>query len=44
MFPAGSGTRNRLTALATRSGSRAEQLFGRRVSVSHGDVATALNG
>lgn len=42
MFPAGSGTRNRLIALAQRVGSRAEQLFGPDVRVTSDDVATAL--
>lgn len=42
VFPAGSGTRTRLIALATRDGSRAAQLFD--VSVVHADVAWALRG
>jgi hypothetical protein len=43
MFPGGSGTRARLTALAQRPGSRAEQLFGRDTFVTIADVAEALN-
>ncbi len=42
MFPAGSGTRTRLLALAERDGSRAEQLFGVGVVVSYQDVGLAL--
>lgn len=40
MFPAGTGSRNRLLALRRRPGSRAEELFG--VSVTASDVAKAL--
>ena len=39
MFPAGSGTRARLIALASRNGSRAEQLFGVGVQITHADVS-----
>lgn len=41
-FPAGSGTRTRLVALASRNGSRAEQLFGRNAVVTYHEVASAL--
>lgn len=41
IFPA-SGTRTRLTALASRNGSRAEELFGRDVRLTDADVAIAL--
>ena len=41
IFPAGSGTRTRLVALGNRFGSRAEELFGRNLAVSDGDVETA---
>lgn len=44
MFPAGTGTRARLVALAERPGSRAEQLFGPGVRVTHEDVAQARRG
>lgn len=44
MFPAGSQTRARIIALATRLGSRAEQLFGANVAVTDDDVAKALRG
>lgn len=44
MFPAGSGTRTRLFTLATRNGSRAEQLFGANFVVTASDVAKALRG
>lgn len=42
MFPAGTGTRDRLVALAQRHGSRAEELFGRDAAVTADDVAKAL--
>ena len=41
MFPV-SGTRTRLTALASRFGSRAEQLFGIGTVVADTDIALAL--
>jgi hypothetical protein len=41
MFASGTGTWQRLAALATRSASRAEQLFGRAVAVTDTDVETA---
>ena len=41
MFPGGSGTRTALAALQSRKGSRAEELFGPGVTVSHTDVAIA---
>lgn len=41
IFPAGSGTRTRLIALATRNGSRAEQLFGRDTIIIDSDIAKA---
>ena len=44
LFPIASTTRTNLVALAQRSGSRAEQLFGTGTSVSHTDVAVALRG
>lgn len=40
IFGAGTTTRANLTAMASRTGSRAEQLFGE--AVSHQDVARAL--
>lgn len=43
MFAAGTGTLTRLAALASRSGSRAEQLFGSGVVVTIDDVGRALN-
>lgn len=42
MFPAGTGTRTRLIALAQRPGSRAEELFGESVQVSFNDIIVAL--
>lgn len=42
MFPAGSATRTRLLALASRNGSRAEQLFGAGTVITSADVAKAL--
>lgn len=42
MFPAGSTTRARIVALASRNGSRAEQLFGQGVVVTAQDVGKAL--
>jgi hypothetical protein len=41
IFPAGTGTRNRLIALASRNGSRAEQLFGANVRLTNEDIAKA---
>lgn len=41
MFAGGTGTLTRLTALASRNGSRAEELFGRDVLVSDGEVEQA---
>jgi hypothetical protein len=41
IFPAGTGTRNRLIALATRNGSRAEQLFGANTRLTNEDIAKA---
>lgn len=43
MFAAGTGTLNRLQALATRFGSRAEALFGPGTTVSDFDIGRALN-
>lgn len=42
MFGAGTGTRTRLAALAERDGSRAEELFGAGIVVTHLEVAAAL--
>lgn len=42
MFPAGTGTFTRLAALASRQGSRAEQLFGRNARVTNLDVSAAV--
>lgn len=42
MFAAGTATRAALVALASRVGSRAEQLFGAGVAVTADDVARAL--
>jgi hypothetical protein len=42
IFTNGSGTLTRLNALATRNGSRAEQLFGAGTVVGASDVAIAL--
>ena len=42
LFPAGSTTRTNLQAIAQRTGSRAEQLWGAAVSV--GQVSAALRG
>lgn len=42
MFAAGTGTLTRLTALASRNGSRAEQLFGVNTFITAADVAKAL--
>lgn len=42
IFPAGSGTRTRLVALATRQGSRAEQLFGTGTVLTDEDIGIAL--
>ena len=44
IFTNGSATLTRLNALATRNGSRAEQLFGAGTQVSAADVAKALRG
>jgi hypothetical protein len=41
MFPVGSGTRNRIDALAVRDGSRAEALFGAGAVVHADDVSAA---
>jgi len=41
MFAAGTATRTALTALLTRKGSRAEQLWGAGVAVDHTSVALA---
>lgn len=41
IFPV-SGTRTRITALASRNGSRAEELFGRDTRITDTDVAIAL--
>ena len=41
MFAAGTATRTALLAVATRKGSRAEQLWGPGVVVTHDDVALA---
>lgn len=41
IFPA-SPTRTRITALASRNGSRAEELFGRDTRLTDADVAVAL--
>lgn len=43
MFAAGTGTMTRLTALASRNGNRAEELFGRGVVVTIEEVGKALN-
>lgn len=40
----GSASETRLRALASRQGSRAEQLFGPGATVTHMDIATALRG
>lgn len=42
LFGAATTTRANLIALATRNGSRAEQLWGEGTSVTHSDVARAL--
>lgn len=42
MFAGGTATRTALTALLTRKGSRAEQLFGQQVSTEHVSRARAL--
>lgn len=44
MFGAATGTRQRLVALASRNGSRAEELFGRGTVMTAADVAKALRG
>lgn len=44
IFAAGTGTHTRLVALASRQGSRAEQLWGRGATVGASDVAAALRG
>lgn len=44
MFPSGTATRQRLVTLATRNGSRAEELFGPNVSITTSDVSKALRG
>lgn len=42
MFPGGTGTRTRLVALAIRSGSRAELLFGVGTNITPDNVGQAL--
>jgi hypothetical protein len=42
MFPSGTGTRDRLLNLATRNGSRSEQLFGTNSFVTILNIAQAL--
>ena len=42
IFPNGSGTRTRIVALASRQGSRAEELFGAGTRIGSLDVARAL--
>lgn len=42
IFPNGGPTRNSMVALRTRTGSRAEELFGEGESVSSTDVSVAL--
>lgn len=44
IFSTATQTRDRLEALGTRIGSRAEQLFGAGTSISHSHVSTALRG
>jgi hypothetical protein len=44
MFPSGTPTRTRLFTLASRTGSRAEQLFGTDVTVTPTDISYALRG
>lgn len=42
LFASGTTTRANLVALATRTGSRAEVLFGENTAITHADVARAL--
>jgi hypothetical protein len=42
IFPTNTTTYTRLVALASRNGSRAEQLFGRNVRVTSDDIAAAV--
>lgn len=42
LFPVGSATRVNLSALASRPGSRAEQVLGAGVRLHHTDIAKAL--
>lgn len=44
LFGAGTATRTNLTAVASRSASRAEILFGENTTVTDRDVAAALRG
>ena len=44
IFGAGTTTRANFAALAQRIGSRAEQLFGTGIQVTHADVGYALRG
>lgn len=44
LFAAGTTTRANLVALSTRTGSRAEVLFGEGIVIGHADVARALRG
>lgn len=44
LFGSGTTTRANLIALSTRTGSRAEVLFGENTLISHADVARALRG
>jgi hypothetical protein len=44
LFPAGTQTRTNLTALASKSASRGEALFGENTTITDADVARALPG
>lgn len=44
IFPAGSATRDRLVALGSRNGSRAEELWGAETVVTTSQIAQALRG
>jgi hypothetical protein len=44
IFPSGTPTRDRLIAISTRYGSRAEELFGKATVLTHTDISTALRG
>jgi hypothetical protein len=44
LFPAGTQTRANLTAVASKTASRAEVLFGEGATVTDADVARALRG